>query len=249
MPVSLDERLHYHPDPGDQRAARSNRRVNGRLLLLANHVDFSGKRVLDLGCSGGYFGFALADTVSGYLGIDADSALIARNRDAAARHALARLDFRQSVISPSLIRGLEAVDVVLFLSVFHHMLAASQAYEWNQRQGFDPFDVLHALRERTSILAFETGYPDEGFEWCERLPAMTPTPRAWTERKLLDAGFARVEVIPASCYHGRADRLRRSLAGVLGYARHPRPLSGQIAGRVLRVDSRDNRDLFLAYRS
>jgi hypothetical protein len=78
------------------------------------------------------------------------------------------------------------------------------------------------------------------------LPSMVPTPRAWVERVLRDAGFGYVEVIAASSYHGATDRLRRYIARTLGYAKHPRPLGGQIASHLLRVDPRDNRDIFVA---
>jgi len=249
MAVTLDERMNYHPDPQGPKQGSSKRGVDGRCRLIAGLVDFSGKRVLDLGCSGGYFGFELAGAASSYLGIDADAVLIERNRDAARRGRLTHLRFDCAAITPSFVRSLAPVDVALFLSVFHHILAASAAYEWNRRPDFDPFDLLRALRERTGVLVFETGYPDEGFEWCARLPAMEPNPRAWVERTLREAGFGRVKVVPASAYQGPSAALRRRAARALGYARHPRPLGGRIASRLLAVDPRDGRDLFIAWPS
>lgn len=246
MPVTLHERLRYHPDPTRRGALRSKRRVDGRCRLIRERVDLSGKRVVDLGCSGGYFGFEWATTVSSYLGVDADSALIERNRDAARQQSLVNLEFRHAVISPSFVRSLGRIDVALFLSVFHHILAASQAYEWNRSFAFDPFGLLPALQERVDVLVFETGYPDEGFEWCQRLPRMVPTPRAWVEERLREAGFPYVEIVPSSAYRGFTDALRRSVALGLGYSKHPRPLSGRVASRILRVDPRDGRDLFVA---
>jgi SAM-dependent methyltransferase len=244
--VTLDERLRYHPDPNPHKRTRSKRRVDGRCRIIEEQVDLSGKRLLDLGCSGGYFGFELARVVSSYLGVDADHAVIERNRNVAQQLSLTNLEFIRTTITPSFIRSLPPVDVALFLSVFHHILATSAAYEWNRPPDFDPFDLLRALRERAAVLVFETGYPDEGFEWCERLPPMTPTPRAWVKRVLRDAGFRYVKVIPASTYQGAMDGVRRCIARRLGYARHPRPLSGRIASHILRVDPRDNRDLFFA---
>lgn len=246
MSVTLEERLRYHPDPNLQARTRSKRQVEARRRVIAEHVDLTGKRVVDLGCSGGYFGFALTDTVSSYLGVDADEAVIERNRSAVRQRSLTNLEFRRAAITPSFIRSLAPVDVALFLSVFHHILATSDAYDWNCPPDFDPLDLLRALRERANVLAFETGYPDEGFEWCERLPPMTPTPRAWVERVLREAGFRHIEVIPAGTGRGPTDGLRRRIALAMGYARHPRPLGGRIAARVLQVDSRDNRDLFIA---
>jgi SAM-dependent methyltransferase len=247
LPVTLNERMRYHPDPNRQEEAPSKRRVDGRYRAIEERVELAGRRVLDLGCSGGYFGFRMADLVSGYVGVDADDAVIERNRHAARKRGLGNLEFRQSLITPSFVRSLVPVDVVLFLSVFHHMLATSVAYAWNQGAAdFDAVELLRALNERTDVLVFETGYPDEGFEWCARLPPMTPTPRAWVERTLRDAGFRHIEVVPADSFRRPLDGLRRHIALALGYARHPRPLSGQIANRILQVDSRDNRDLFVA---
>ena len=75
---------------------------------------------------------------------------------------------------------------------------------------------------------------------------MSPTPRAWVERALREAGFGRIEVVPAGAWQGLSSGLRRRVARALGYARHPRPLAGKIASRLLGVDPRDGRDLFIA---
>jgi SAM-dependent methyltransferase len=250
LTVTLDERLRYHPDPNRQKGSRrSKRRVDGRCRIIEERVDLSGKRLLDLGCSGGYFGFELADVVSSYFGVDADDVVIERNRSVAQQRSLINLEFHRATITPSFVRSLPPMDVALFLSVFHHILATSTAYAWNRPPDFDPFDLLRALQERVDVLVFETGYPGEGFEWCERLPPMTPTPRTWVEQVLRNAGFRHVEVVPADTYKGAMDGVRRRIALTLGYAKHPRPLSGRIASRILRVDPRDNRDLFFASNS
>lgn len=246
MSLTLEERIRYHPDPNQPGGIRAKRQVEARHRLIRENVDFSGKRVLDLGCSGGYFGFALSDTVASYLGVDGDEPVIARNREAARQRSLGNVKFQSAEINPSFIRGLAPVDVVLFLSVFHHMLGRSNAYDWNRPESFDPFDVLRAIRERTDVLVFETGYPDEGFEWCERLPPMTPAPRTWVERTLREAGFLHVECISDRADRTFAEGLRRHVARAMGYAKHPRPFAGRVAAHVLRVDSRDNRDLFIA---
>ena len=83
MPVSLEERLRYHPEPGNVRHFLSKRNVRRRFCIINDRVDLHGKRVLDLGCSGGYFGFGLAGVVHAYLGVDADGILIERNARAA----------------------------------------------------------------------------------------------------------------------------------------------------------------------
>ena len=124
-----------------------------------------------------------------YIGVDADEIVIERNRSVAEQLPATNLEFRRAEITPSFVRSLGPIDIALFLSVFHHILATSRAYDWNRPSEFDPLDLLRALQERVDVLVFETGYPDEGFEWCERLPPMAPTPRAWVERVLRHAGF------------------------------------------------------------
>ena len=62
------DRFDYHPDPekilsGHHRGG-SLRRVDARKGAILNLVDMNGKTLLDLGCSGGYFGFSLAKVVS-----------------------------------------------------------------------------------------------------------------------------------------------------------------------------------------
>jgi SAM-dependent methyltransferase len=247
MNVSVDERLRYHPDPSDH-DRRSTRKVDVRRKLIIERSDPAGKRLIDLGCSGGYFGFSLADIVKEYVGIDGDEVLISRNSAAAKQRNLANLSFRHAVITPSLVRSLPAADIALFLSVFHHILATSTAYGWNKQPDFDPLDILTALRERVEVLVFETGYPDEGFEWCARLPRMEPTPRAWVTTALRNAGFRYVEVVPTPQYQGLEGRVRQRISQAIDIRRSPRSLASRVASRLFNLDTRDGRDVFIARR-
>ena len=85
MQNTTDNRFQYHPDPEEllSRASlvRSRRRVDHRKAEIMEFVELRVKSLLDLGCSGGYFGFSLAETVKSYHGIDGDRELIVRNRE------------------------------------------------------------------------------------------------------------------------------------------------------------------------
>lgn len=136
--------------------------MDARKEAILGLIDLKDKSLLDLGCSGGYFGFSLAKIVKSYKGIDGDAELITRNKEIAQRRGLHHLDFEHCQITPERIRYLPHFDVALFLSVFHHMLAVSQAYEWNQTNLWGPIEILVALADKVEVLVFETGYPGEG---------------------------------------------------------------------------------------
>lgn len=248
MTQSVEQRLSYHPHPGAGRYSwpfgHRNRRVEQRLAAVLKQVDVAGKRVLDLGCSGGYFSFNLGERAAHVWAVDADPVVMERNKEIATQLGRSNMTFICDVISPQLIYSLPQVDVVLFLSVLHHMLASSEAYQWNQQQGADvSLAVLAAIAARTTTLVFEMGTPDEGYEWGARLPEMEPSPQAWITR-LLAGCFEAVEVIPAPAYSGPVGRIRRAMSG---------PASrGGVRGRGLRrlfaIDPRDGRDLFVARR-
>ena len=249
MTTSVKDRLQYHPDPrvsATGKAGASGRRVDNRRVAIEGSVPVAGQSVIDFGCSGGYFGFAWSTKLSSYLGVDGDAAVIARNQAAADELRLPHLRFVHGNLTPSFVRGLPAADIGIFLSVFHHVLASSSAYDWNRTNDFDPFELLVAMREKVGTLVFETGYPDEGMDWCSRLPPMLPTPRRWVEQTLLNAGFSCVTCLSARSIHGDAGHVRSLLGRKLGVVEHAQRLSSRIAQRFLRYDPRDDRDVFVA---
>ena len=182
-------------------------------------------------------------------GLDGDHDLIVRNEDIARSAGLNNLHFECGQITPQRIKQLPHFDVGIFLSVFHHILAVSKAYEWNQKNTWSPNEILASLANKVDVLVFETGYPDEGHEWCERLPNMLPTPQVWVESMLHEAGFARVAMIPAPGYQGTAGRLRARLGKQFHGVSSDRTLAKRIVNRVFRLDPRDGRDIFVACRS
>ena len=124
-------RLNYHPVPWEQGRPKGSRKVAGRWSLISGHCDLDGATVLDLGCSGAYMSFRAAETAARVVGVDADAEIIERNRGLAAQRGLDNISFVHGRLSPELILDLPRADFAFFLSVFHHMLVGSAAYDWN----------------------------------------------------------------------------------------------------------------------
>lgn len=251
MTTSIKDRLSYHPDPlatasGSGHTGRSGRRVDNRRLAIESRLALDGRRMLDFGCSGGYFGFAWASRLANYTGIDGDAAVIARNIAAAEKLGLSNLSFHQGNLTPSLVNALPEADLGIFLSVFHHILASSSAYAWNSNNTFEPFELLRAIRGKVKTLIFETGYPDERLDWCNKLPPMEPTPRRWVDQQLKKAGFSRVTCVPSTDVHGMRGRVRSLIGRSLGLATHPQRLTSRVLQRVVHFDPRDDRDIYIA---
>lgn len=193
MTQSLAERLNYHPDP--RNPSRSDRLVQPRLEFITSKVDLSDKVVLDLGCSGGLFSFELAKRARKVIAVDGDREIIARNQAIQKELGVMNLEFIHARIDAAFIRSLPPVDVTLLLSVYHHMLTSSEAYDWNAgatRQS--AAEIIEAIHERTGAFVFEVGYPNEGYEWCGRLPDFGTDWDGWVLRTIFQGRYASVEV-------------------------------------------------------
>ena len=95
------------------------RMVDGRLSWFDRSVDWSGRRVLDLGCAGGFMAEALAERGARVTGIDPATRAI----EAARAHAEAGgLDIRYDVgVGESLPYDDGAFDVVVCVDVLEHV--------------------------------------------------------------------------------------------------------------------------------
>ena len=169
MSQPISQRIGYHPDPLNK--SSSNRSVNKRLQTITSNINFTNKIVLDLGCSGGFFTFSLASLAKKIIAVDGDEEIIKRNKEYQKKLGIKNIEFIHANISKELIDSLEDIDITLFLSVYHHMLTHSNAYDWNLKQdSIKNEQFLKELRKKTNIFIFEIGLPNEGYEWCELLP-------------------------------------------------------------------------------
>lgn len=173
MTQPLSQRIQYHPDPRDLSTA--DRNVLSRLKLILERVDFKGRTVLDLGCSGGFFSFALAESARKVIAVDGDAAIIERNRKLQSELGARNIEFLHANITKEILDHIGPVDITLLMSVYHHMLTISDAYDWNQGIDKKKTDgMIDKLNQQTNTLVFEIGYPNEGYEWCARLPRYEP---------------------------------------------------------------------------
>jgi SAM-dependent methyltransferase len=248
MTQPLEQRISYHPSLGTQAGrGRGLRRVGKRLEAILQRVDVRSKTVLDLGCSGGYFCFRLSSMAARVVGIDGDLAVIERNREIVRRERYKNVSFEHGIISPEFLVTLPKFDVTLFLSVFHHMLAASDAYDWNPIAAQDhALATMAAIRSCSKVLVFEMGYPHEGYEWCERLPIMTPTPDDWIRRNVFGPEFPQIEVVRAPANQGMWGSLRRIGSH---YTNGKRGVFARALRRALVIDYRDSRDIYIGRES
>lgn len=248
----LNERLNYHPNPqhGPKerflpafRSDSHTRGVSQRLRAILQEIDFHDKLVADLGCSGGFFSFKIADMAKHVWAIDADAQVIERNRKLAAELGYGNITFVCAHVSAETISSLPQTDVTLFLSVFHHMMTASSAYDWNLPEDVvRAMEIFPALGQQTRTLVFEMGYPNEGYEWCKRLPPMVPSPQMWVS-DILRQSFDEVKIMPPPAYSGLRGKIHRVVSRQL--TKEPQ-IFGRIARRLFSLDPRDARDVFVA---
>jgi len=94
--------------------------------------------------------------------------------------------YRHMKINKNSVCSLPQVDVVIFLSLWHHLCRA---------EGFESAkNVLKEVLKRTKIVCFfETGQSTEDYEsWSRDLPSMQPDPDTWITRLLVECGASHV---------------------------------------------------------
>lgn len=188
----------YQPIPFSEfRDVVSARDCYGRLKLILDTIDPNGLRVLDIGCSLGYFSFELAKRGAKVTAVDADGQLVYIADKISHLYGL-EMDFRQAFLDTDLLAGLEHYDVVIMFSILHHIMGdAKISYNWKlANSGLEYCKLLMKLvGEKCDTLFFDMAQSDETLYWKEHLPAMTPSPDVWIKRELLEpAGFKEIDV-------------------------------------------------------
>ncbi|MBI3126027.1 MAG: class I SAM-dependent methyltransferase [Candidatus Tectomicrobia bacterium] len=180
----------YHPVEigGKVRSWRgTSRETEKRWELIRKHLPADSKTAVDLGSAEGYFVFQMAK--QGIMAVGVDNfwpvlyacwckCIVDEPRDAA---------FVKEDISHDLIRKMPEVDVVLCLSVMHHLMDAN-GLEWCA----ELLRLIHAKVKRA--LFFEVAQSDEYTQrpgW--QIPEMGADPQNWAKEFLLKQGFSRIE--------------------------------------------------------
>jgi tRNA (mo5U34)-methyltransferase len=196
--------------------------VKWRRFSHAIPMDLTGRRVLDIGCNGGFYSIEMKRRgASEVIGIDTDPQYLAQARFAADYHGL-EIEFRRmSVYDIAALPG--PFDVVLFLGVLYHLRYPLLALDLLHGSAVgDLLIVQSMLRGDPETLPLDRDYPFEerdifdepGFpklHFIEHRYAGDPTNwwvpnRAALEAMLRSAGF-RIESHPEAevfvCRRGR----------------------------------------------
>lgn len=245
MTITVKAREVYQPVlDASGRFVGGERDYAGRLRLIEKHVDFTGKTVLDLGCSGGFFTFSAARKARSVIAVDADEHMINKNIETARQHGFDNVSFICRAIDPSLIEELPKVDIVLFLSVFHHMVTESGTYDWSPgRDAERATNLLRGVCRLGDTVVFEMGQPGEGFKWCEDVSRLSNDLPGWIRENAFGDGFSDVRRLHGSAYQrfpfSAAPPIRRLIPG---------NRAGRRLLRFLDVDIRDFRDIYIGTR-
>ena len=241
MTQPIEQRVNYHPDPRE--STNSDRKVISRYKFITSKVNFKDKVVLDLGCSGGFFTFKISKVARKVIAVDGDPEIIKRNRALQKELAITNIEFICSEISPDTIKGIGEVDITLFLSVFHHMLTASDAYDWNHGVSSEYIGkILSTLNQNTSTIVFEMGEVNEGYEWCERMPKDSLDNKNFVLEKVFQGAFNDVDV------YNRLQNINfinSSIVSKLGRAFKRDTKIISIIKRLSQFDSRDLRKIYI----
>lgn len=193
----------YQPRVGlDDQSAERVRPTTARWEAIAPHLPTTGA-ALDVGCNYGFFTFKMADHGLFSLGIDSSSRNIATARLLGLRNDAPHAAFARLHLTPQTAASLPTVDVVLCLSVFHHLV---------RHQGLEEAtEVMRLLASRTQrLMVFETGQADEvSKSWWRELAFMGQDPQAWVSEFLTGLGFARVRQIGS--FPGHKTAVERAL--------------------------------------
>ena len=178
---------------GEDRIGAGARACVDRWEHIEQVIESTGATSLvDLGCAEGYFVQKAAMRGCIALGVDADIRRLTVAQNTSVLNGVDGAGFLYGRITESLVRRLPAFDIVLLLSVLHHVM-----YE----HGIDKAkSLMSAVRDRTRLgLVFDMGQSNEtAHEWAALLPQMAPDPETWIARFLSDLGFSKVSVIGVS---------------------------------------------------
>ena len=193
----------YQPRCGvDDQRAEAVRPTTARWEAIAPHLPTTGS-ALDVGCNNGFFTFKLAERGLLSLGVDTNTNAIATARLLGVRNDPPRAGFARLDLTPRTAASLPGVDVVLCLSVFHHLV---------RHQGLeDATEVMAVLASKTRrLMVFETGQADEvSKSWWRELAFMGEDPQGWVGQFLTGLGFERVQQIAS--FPGHKNAIERAL--------------------------------------
>jgi 2-polyprenyl-3-methyl-5-hydroxy-6-metoxy-1,4-benzoquinol methylase len=161
---------------------------------------------IDIGCNEGYFAFKIAERGGFSIGLDQDRNAIMVAEARAKVHKIDNVVFSNYQLDAEKCRALPKVDVIVFLSVFHHILRHNKIeYAMN---------FLRAISSiNTRYMIFETGQPNEkNVSWIKDLEVMGEDFELWVIDTLKSVGYSKVTVL------GKTDSIRSDTSRLLFFA-------------------------------
>lgn len=193
----------YQPAPwvgiGTGRRARA---TQGRWAAIESELaHIPAGTALDLGSHIGFFSFKLAESGHLCLGIENFKDSIRAARLLRTASGIEGASFRQMTLNSETIRELPDADIIVFLSLWHHLCKA---------EGFERArELLTTVISKTrQVCFFETGQSDEAYmQWASDLPEMKPDVKTWISSLLKDCGATSVKHLGTfSAYLGPVKR-------------------------------------------
>ncbi len=165
--------------------------------IIEPHLPPGARSALDLGCAQGFFTVQLARRGLIAIGVDNLASALDLAWHQCRINDIPGVGFVKEDITHEFVERLPQFDVVVFLSLMHHLIYI-HGVEWCA-------ELLRRLRRKVNMaLFFEMGQSNEYFhEWHTLLPDMGPNPSEWIGRFLEAQGFRAPQVIgsvPADKY-------------------------------------------------
>jgi len=243
-----DVKIYQSLELPDFRAKGKRKKTDARLSGILENLDPSGKKILDLGCSNGYFCYELAKLGGMVTGVDKNQPVLSLNQKIGTFYNW-DVQFKNEFLDEVFFKQIPRYDAVLFLSVIHHIFNNSL------KQPIDSCKkIISLLAQKTDLLIFEMGQSGEPFGWSRKLALMEPDPKQWILQNLFEgSGFANITVIePPAFTQGRLALLRRWVWNlnrkwtVLPPRNYLRKLVAHFLVKIFIYDPRDTRYIFVA---
>jgi len=189
----------YHPIWGEDKTTRAE--TSQRWSIIKSKInDLNVNNLLDLGCAEGYFLKKSSDIDVFALGIDGDERRIRIANYLMMKEKTQKFGLSYSQINNELLDKLPGFDIILFLSVYHHVLRYNDEDYAN--------NMLKSIYNIAKVgVFFETGMPNEiSADWSDRLKSLnTNNFNAYLENIFREIGCERFENLgnTSSFYDGK----------------------------------------------
>lgn len=182
---------------GGTLVGHDSRDVARRWSMIEPHLPPDARTALDLGCAQGFFALQLARRGLTSIGVDNMPTSLDMAWHQARLNDVGRVGFIRADITPEFVDSLPESDIVMFLSLFHHLMYI-HGVEWAA-------ELMQRVRRKTKQAMFlDMGQSNEYMhEFHAWLPDMGPDPGRWIIDFLKQQGFTGAEVIgsvPADKY-------------------------------------------------